>query len=170
MLRLQWKLLKANSIKLIGIDIVDLKQASTESNWQRKGFLNKLFTPPEQLLIVNYSRPEHMVWLLWTMKEAAYKIYSREFNIRSFAPSKLLCSIDQMNLKSSKGKVTVSTTLIYTESSLQSEYICTRAAKTIDQLDQIKINLSKHPAKTMYEDNIPASISHHGDFLALAFL
>ncbi|WP_332368793.1 hypothetical protein [Spirosoma telluris] len=29
---------------MIGNDIVDLTQAKQESNWQRKGFLHKLFT------------------------------------------------------------------------------------------------------------------------------
>ena len=32
----------------IGNDIVDLNLAKTESNWQRKGFLEKQFTQKEQ--------------------------------------------------------------------------------------------------------------------------
>jgi hypothetical protein len=33
---------------MIGNDVVDLALAQKESNWKRKGFLNKLFTSVEQ--------------------------------------------------------------------------------------------------------------------------
>ena len=38
---------------MIGNDIIDLAFARKESNWQRPGFLNKIFTPDEQWLIAN---------------------------------------------------------------------------------------------------------------------
>jgi hypothetical protein len=36
---------------VIGNDIVDLALARKESNWKRPGYLNKIFTTKEQLLI-----------------------------------------------------------------------------------------------------------------------
>jgi len=57
---------------MIGNDIVDLELALKESNWKRKGFLNKIFTNEEQLLISSAINPEIMVWNLWSRKEAAY--------------------------------------------------------------------------------------------------
>ena len=33
---------------MIGNDIVDLDLARTQSNWQRKGFLDKIFTKKEK--------------------------------------------------------------------------------------------------------------------------
>ena len=36
---------------MIGNDIVDLALAQKESNWKRKGFLDKIFTLQEQLFI-----------------------------------------------------------------------------------------------------------------------
>ena len=36
---------------MIGNDIIDLSLAETESNWQRKGFLEKQFTAKEQAII-----------------------------------------------------------------------------------------------------------------------
>lgn len=60
---------------MTGNDIVDIKQAAAESNWKRKGFLEKIFTPHEQEYIGQSALPEEMVWKLWSMKESAYNIY-----------------------------------------------------------------------------------------------
>ena len=38
---------------MIGNDVVDLKLAATESNWKRKGYLDKLFSVAEQEYIFN---------------------------------------------------------------------------------------------------------------------
>jgi phosphopantetheinyl transferase (holo-ACP synthase) len=70
---------------MIGNDIVDLSLAPKESNWKRKGFLDKIFTKNEQLRIIKSDNPENMVWNLWTRKEAAYKIFNRNcFYIRHY--------------------------------------------------------------------------------------
>ena len=71
---------------MIGNDIIDLSLAKTQSNWQRKGFLEKLFSNDEQQLILEASNSFEMVWRLWSMKEAAYKIYTQHNEIRFFAP------------------------------------------------------------------------------------
>ena len=46
---------------MIGNDVIDLAQSRKESNWQRKGFIEKLFTADEQQLIKNYDEPEVIV-------------------------------------------------------------------------------------------------------------
>jgi len=66
---------------MLGNDIVDLDLAKTQSNWRRKNYLDKIFTTEEQLLISSAKRPDEMVWLLWSMKESAYKIYNRKSGI-----------------------------------------------------------------------------------------
>ena len=45
---------------MIGNDIVDLALAQKESNWKRKGFLNKIFTEKEQLLILNAKNNDYL--------------------------------------------------------------------------------------------------------------
>ena len=77
----------------IGNDIVDLNLAKTQSNWQRKGFLEKQFTQKEQNEILNAENPFLKVWLFWSMKEAAYKCYTQKFKERFFAPQKFECSL-----------------------------------------------------------------------------
>ncbi|MFT4791790.1 MAG: phosphopantetheinyl transferase (holo-ACP synthase), partial [Arcticibacterium sp.] len=58
---------------MIGNDVVDLKVAALESNWMRLGFLDKVFSEEEQEVILNSENKSQMVWLFWSMKEAAYK-------------------------------------------------------------------------------------------------
>lgn len=108
---------------MIGNDLVDLKLAAKQSNWQRKGFLNKLFTPKEQGYILNSDDPFKTVWLLWSMKESAYKAYLQTYNDRFFAPKKLACSLISKN----NGTVLINNELFYTESDKNKAFIYTVA-------------------------------------------
>jgi phosphopantetheinyl transferase (holo-ACP synthase) len=74
---------------LIGNDIIDLSVAKIESNWHRKGFLEKQFTSNEQQLILASTNSFDLVWRFWSMKEAAYKVYSQQNEVRFFAPKKI---------------------------------------------------------------------------------
>jgi phosphopantetheinyl transferase (holo-ACP synthase) len=78
---------------MIGNDIVDLNLAKIQSNWQRKGFLEKQFTKKEQESILNSGDSFLHVWLFWSLKEAAYKCYTQKFKKRFFAPKKFECTI-----------------------------------------------------------------------------
>ena len=99
---------------MTGNDIVDLATAGAESNWKRRGFLQKIFTQQEQQYILNASIPDQMVWKLWSMKESAYKIHTRQYGGRFFAPQKLSCTL----LNETTGHVTINTvsyqTITYT--------------------------------------------------------
>jgi phosphopantetheinyl transferase (holo-ACP synthase) len=104
---------------MIGNDLVDLKLASIQSNWQRKGFLDKLFTPKEQEYILNSNNPFKTVWLLWSMKESAYKAYLQTHGNRFFSPKKLACSL----LSKNKGTVLIDNLLFFTESEINEHFI-----------------------------------------------
>jgi phosphopantetheinyl transferase (holo-ACP synthase) len=108
---------------MIGNDLVDLKLASTQSNWQRKGFLDKLFTPKEQGYILNSNNPFETVWLLWSMKESAYKAYLQTHGDRFFSPKKLACSL----ISNNKGTVLINNSLFFSESEINEEFIYTVA-------------------------------------------
>ena len=58
---------------MIGNDVIDLTLANQESNWKRKGFLQKLFSASEQQRILKSANPSQMVWILWSIKESVYK-------------------------------------------------------------------------------------------------
>ncbi len=105
----------------IGNDIVDLKLAATESNWQRRGFLDKIFTSSEQAIIHTSTKPFETVWRLWSMKEAAYKVYVQEAAERFFNPKKLRCSV----VSETNGVVEVNGAVFITETEATANYIYT---------------------------------------------
>ena len=153
---------------MIGIDLVDLKQAKKDCNWQRKGYLNKIFTSDEQELIYNYEDPNLMVWLLWSMKEAAYKVWSTTTGQRIYAPTSLLCG-GMVHSHIISAVVTDSDDQYFTQSNLTEDYIYTIATREPSQLTNVSVKLSnsakeyRHPAPIQ-------SRSHHGRYLATAWL
>lgn len=159
---------------MIGNDIIDLPLAHHQSNWQRKGFVQKLFTTEEQLLISKASDPELMVWFLWSMKEAAYKIYNRQTKKRAYIPQKLQCRLHSKSLLYDTGLVLCEDQLYYTQTVLSIDSIHTIAVSNLTDLDQVIEIENKNIIKDKY--GIPywianlkdtpqdVSISHHGRF------
>jgi phosphopantetheinyl transferase (holo-ACP synthase) len=182
----------------IGNDIVDLKLAETESNWQRKGFLEKQFTQKEQEEILNSEHPFLKVWLFWSMKEAAYKCYAQRIKKRFFAPQKFECSL----FSKEEGLVVYEDTTFYTTTSFNTCYMHTIAkvakgertffsgigsSKTIQLALKIKLAaitgiLSEEIEKRKTSVGAPlfyhqqklltksCSISHHGNYGAFVFI
>lgn len=160
---------------MIGNDVVDIMQSRHESNWQRTGFLEKLFTIDEQHLIRENADPERTVWLLWSMKEAAYKIYNREIKERSYIPKKLVCSILMRDKNYITGKVSCFENVYHTKTIISKESLHTIAVSNSAHLNHV-IEIEK---KGIVKDHngIPyllpnafsttiqdVSISHHGRF------
>jgi phosphopantetheinyl transferase (holo-ACP synthase) len=159
---------------MIGNDVIDILQSRKESNWMRKGFIEKIFTLDEQLLIANAANPEIMVWILWSMKEAAYKVYNRQTKIREYIPKKLACSITSQNHNGITGSVICSGKTFHTNSILSQDYIHTMAVSHFDDLNKVieieKEVISKdqnglpylsNPLQNTIQD---VSVSHHGRF------
>lgn len=153
---------------MIGNDIVDLLQAAKDSDWQRKGFLDKLFTSEEQFLISSDVHPPLMIWLLWSMKESAYKINSRVTKLRFFAPVKLICNNLIIHNNKATGNVQYDDHLYYTSSEIHPDYIHTLAADRPEELNLAEISIMDY--HTGYRKGNPQSVSHHGRYLALAYL
>jgi len=112
---------------MIGNDIVDIKEAAAKSNWRRKGFLNKVFTEKEQLYISNSDNPDLIVWLLWSMKESAYKIYSRLQRKYFVSPLKLESELITGSNEGYKGKVFIENFTFSTNSKVTKEFVSTMA-------------------------------------------
>ncbi len=155
---------------MIGNDIVDLALARKESNWKRDRFLDKIFTVNEQLLIANAENPEIMVWNLWSRKEAAYKIYNRETEIRGFFPLQMECFYENVTL----GTVSIKGKTYFTQSKIENDSIYTIAVVEKEYFKKIK---SINPAVEIFKINEipfiidsaskikkPVSITHHGRF------
>ncbi|HEY6142687.1 MAG TPA: 4'-phosphopantetheinyl transferase superfamily protein [Flavobacterium sp.] len=159
---------------MIGNDIVDLALVQKESNWKRKGFLDKIFTQNEQLLILNAQNPEVIIWNLWSRKEAAYKIYNRQTQNRGYFPLQLECFnmeiIDEMIF----GKVLIKDFIYFTKTEITNEYIHSIAVENVQDFDKIKRlnnreniqNINRIPNYFDTNNSLfkPVSISHHGRF------
>ncbi|WP_299333049.1 4'-phosphopantetheinyl transferase superfamily protein [uncultured Psychroserpens sp.] len=106
---------------MIGNDIVDLKHSAP--NWKRPRFLEKVFTKKEQSFILSSENQHQMVWLLWSMKEAAYKAHVQHFENRFFNPKRLECEL----ISEENGLVIIDTIKYYTSSTITPEYVYTVA-------------------------------------------
>ena len=182
---------------MIGNDIIDLSLAKIESNWQRKGFLEKQFTANEQQLILAAPNSFELVWRFWSMKEAAYKVYAQQNTIRFFAPKKFDCLL----MSETKGLVFFKDQIFYTSSNMNQNYIFTLAGlekqtkayskfvmpQVIDMMIKIKLEdktgfstieieqkKSKNGAPLYYYEDIlltrSCSISHHGNYGVFSLL
>ncbi len=154
---------------MIGNDVVDLQLAKIESNWQRKGFLDKIFTKNEQIFIQTSRNQETTVWNLWSRKEAAYKIWNRKTGIRKYNPIQFECQ--DLDLK--VGKVFFKTEIFYVKTTINVDYIHTIAVSNINVFNEIKsldssITVQKQYNIPFYINQIgeikPISKSQHGQF------
>ena len=175
---------------MLGNDIVDLQLAARQSNWQRRGYLQKIFTTQEQDLIADATDQHQMVWLLWSMKEAAYKIVNIEMGERFYKPKSFECFLD-LSQTSFKGKVVFEEFSFETVSEMTEGYINTIA--TSEHNRKIESYLFHNPAtyiedfnklshnfmliknevnlptiKDLFtEEFCPASVSHHGKYVSI---
>lgn len=155
---------------MIGNDVVDLALARKESNWKRRGFLGKLFTKKEQIVIKTAKNPEIMVWNLWSRKEAVYKIYNRQTGIRGYIPIQFECCFENEN----SGTVLSNGVTYYTQTKITNEVVYTIAVTKAEDFKQV-IPV-KSTAKIIKKNGIPllideqtktirpVSVSHHGRF------
>jgi len=176
---------------MVGNDIVDLHISRQESNWQRKGWIQKIFSAKEQAAISLSTEPEKMVWLFWSMKEAAYKIFNRNTGKTFYAPDAFDCIITAIANGAATGKVFHESLTYHTKTFLNTDYIHTiaRADGNVRNTQALLADntvlqpLQLPPHLILLKDklglpymqdlqqnkNIPASISHHGRYYALAY-
>ncbi|AWA30616.1 phosphopantetheinyl transferase [Flavobacterium magnum] len=128
---------------MIGNDLVDLATAAKESNWRRKGYLGKIFTDSEQSYIKNSVLQETAVWVLWSMKEAAYKIWNRKSGIRSFNPKSFQCDVARMNQSAASGTIRVGGTFYLSDTQINSEFVHT-VCRIADCRKPLFVTIVKH--------------------------
>ncbi len=137
---------------MIGNDIVDLMVAKTQSNWERKGFLNKIFTEEERAIILGSNNPFQLVWLFWSMKESVYKIYVQKHRHRFFAPKKFKCEL----ISEIKGSVNINNERYHTNTKITDDYIFTEAVEKntdVTVRDYFELNNTRYltQSKTVYQ-------------------
>ena len=141
---------------MIGNDIVDLRLAAVESNWRRKGFLEKVFTANEQLMIFRSLQPDDLVWKLWSMKESAYKARLRVQKKIKIDPKTFECIV----LSKNEGQVYCEGKTYATLSRTNKDFIHTIAYSEKLEIklyqDIVMMNQTKGPSKALYKALISA--------------
>lgn len=108
---------------MVGNDIIDIGETKRSTNWERPGFLQKIFTLKEQEIIRASADPFTTVWLLWSMKESAYKIVIQTGAERSFNPSRFECDLESLE----NGRVRMHDRTFKTTTKIDSNYVFTTA-------------------------------------------
>ena len=150
---------------MIGNDIIDLKLASTQSNWKRKGFLDKIFTKEELSAILSSSNPFQIVWLFWSMKESVYKAYVQKYQKRFFAPKKIKCKL----ISKTEGIVVIDDKNYHTNSNIYNDFIFTEAAltsstKLISNYVELKNTSHTYQSEKIYKE-LKAEVSRNLNIL-----
>ncbi|WP_298901213.1 4'-phosphopantetheinyl transferase superfamily protein [uncultured Psychroserpens sp.] len=139
---------------MIGNDIVDLKHMNNTCHWQRPRFLDKVFTLEEQELISTSENQHAMVWLLWSMKEAAYKLHVQQFGNRFFNPKRLQCQI----ISEGKGNVSIENQVYVTCSTITDDYVYTVATKDLNEPFNTAVFKSEISTYTVQSDALKQEV------------
>ncbi len=153
---------------MIGNDVVSMLAASAESDWRRPNYLNKIFTEREQDYILSSDCQESAVWILWSRKEAVYKILNRKYGIRKFNPISFSCQC----IDSKFDNITYLNYSYSTKTVITSDFIHTIAVEELEYFAKIR---ELHSNEIVKFKGLPfyisaknqlccASVSHHGDF------
>lgn len=152
---------------MIGNDVIDLDLAWSDSDWRRKGYLEKLFSANERELILSSADPGVSVWNLWSRKEAAYKIFNRSTGIRAFNPLYFECRD-----LASKSRVDCENGMVFTQTEIAGKLIHTVAVENRRDFERVSPReypeIIKVEGLPFYRENRelhPATVSHHGKFV-----
>ena len=118
---------------MIGNDLIDLALAAVQSNWARKGFLEKVFTSIERQQIFCSEEPSLLVWLFWSMKEAGYKAHQRRFSLpRRLNWKAQECRIIEISESTASGIITIEKEQYFSASKISPEKIFTYAVYDVN--------------------------------------
>lgn len=180
---------------MVGNDIVDLQAAGHTSNWHRERFLDKLFTPSEQHHIREAECPFPMLWRLWSLKEASYKLYTQLYPGRFYNPKGFECS-----LYGQSATVEFKGFQCYAHTRSTSDYIISEASLNKKEMGSVIVKLTTTDPKGQSEElrdwvlqhlggayrfqknpfdipvlvhgkeQVPISLTHHGRYGAFALV
>ena len=159
---------------MIGNDVVDLALAQKQSNWKRKGYLEKIFTSTEQEFIKKADNKTEMVWHLWSQKEAVYKILMQQGYKPGYYPKKIAC----LNVNSAVSKVQFDSTTYYVKNIISNSYVHSIAVLNLVDLNKIReiawddncMKLNGIPFLLKNNTYQSISKSHHGAFVKVVSL
>jgi len=129
----------SKNFRMLGNDIVDLKDVDSKNLLNNTKFIQRVFTNLEQEIILHSSQPQVKAWIMWGAKEAAYKAISRYDRELVFSPVKFNTSEDLSSI-------------LYKSTEL--------ALKTVSTNDYVYVEAY---SKKIKEENIITHIKHIND-------
>lgn len=136
---------------MVGNDIVDLSLADKDA-WNRPRYLNKVCTPSEQLLLADAEDPGILYWVLWSMKESAYKLHFRKYLNRALNPIRFACSFEG----ASEGRVEIANEIYQTHSIVNHDFVHTISSNTKSEV--ITKEVSADASKEVRKETIQSLI------------
>lgn len=149
---------------MVGNDLVCLSSWSTRPNNRHERYLKKTFTPKERDIIA-VSRFSLMDALLWSAKEAAFKVYmqlhpSKE---RFYAPKLFEVNLTYCDEVKANGSVYAYKQAFSFSSQINAEYVFTQASTSE--------RLLKHIQQKIYETQPSRSrVMEHAEYGTLTFI
>ena len=125
---------------MVGNDIIDIEETKLSTNWERPGFVEKIFTEKEQAIIAAASDPFTTVWQMWSMKESAYKVFIQDGGERFYAPSKIECSFDNLE----NGEVKIDSLILKTSTLINDNYIFSTATHDNSNIESCVFEIPKN--------------------------
>lgn len=124
---------------MIGNDLVYIPGWAKSGSKRHQRLKDKLFLASEQQLVKEL--PDFGESLLWSMKEATYKVVFRKETSYRYAPKSLSTSIHEISENRIEGRVKYNNADFYTESWIAENYIHTIALPSERKalFDQVKI-------------------------------
>lgn len=137
---------------MMGNDIVDFQKAGLESNWHRKGYLDKLFGRTEQELIFDSPDPNQMVWLLWSMKEACYKIHFRHKGVRSYQPKNMICGNLLFNEGNASGQILYEDEVCSSRSVINENFVHTSVVSCYSVFKNLRVFIEDNTEENNFDN------------------
>src|SRR5262249_55831635 len=81
-------------ISMIGDDVVDLADPDADAGSMHPRFDRRVFHPHERALIARSAQPGHTRWLLWALKESAYKAARKDDPAAVFRPGRSVAALE----------------------------------------------------------------------------
>jgi phosphopantetheinyl transferase (holo-ACP synthase) len=78
---------------MIGNDVVDIADSDTDAGRLHPRFDGRVFQPSERGLIATSPQPGRTRWLLWALKESAYKAARKEEPTTVFSPVRFVATL-----------------------------------------------------------------------------
>ncbi|MEZ4774735.1 MAG: 4'-phosphopantetheinyl transferase superfamily protein [Bacteroidia bacterium] len=127
---------------MIGNDIICIAASDVSGVFRNPRYLDKIYGPAEQELILSSPNPGLSHWTCWALKESAYKVWVKHSRTRLFAPKRFVVSA----LTPKVGiEVETPAGIVYARVVIQNNYISAVASSENSRLQQLYTGIGQFP-------------------------